>query len=178
MTITAIAPLTGTWTIDPVHSSVGFSVKHLVATFRAGFDSVDGSYDADAGVLRGSAAVASLDVKQEDLKGHLLSPDFFDAASHPTVDFVSSSVRAGQDGTLEVDGALTLRGVTRAVTGVGTITEATSGPHGNVVGIELQATVDRSDFGLTWNMDLPGGKKALGDDVMLALSFELGQPAA
>ncbi|WP_372790974.1 YceI family protein [Paraconexibacter sp.] len=178
MSTTALSPLTGTWTIDPVHSSASFAVKHLVATFRAGFDVIEGSYDADAGVLRGTAPVASLDVTQEDLKGHLLSPDFFDATAHPTIDFVSTAVQVGQDGTLEVQGDLTLRGVTRPVTGRGSITEVIPGPGGDVVGIEVQTTVNRNDFGLSWNADLPGGRKMLGDDVTLSLSLELGQPTA
>lgn len=177
-TATSTAPLTGTWTIDPIHSSAGFTVKHLVAKFRAGFSEIDGSYDADAGVLTGRVPVASIDIKQEDLKGHLLSPDFFDAADHPTIEFVSSAIRrlAGDD--IEVEGELTLHGVTRPVTGTGSITEVTPGPAGNVIGIELQTTVDRTAFGLNWNMELPGGKTALANDVTITVSLELGQPAA
>jgi len=175
---TATAPLTGTWTIDPIHSSVGFTVKHLVAKFRAGFEAIEGSYDADTGVLRGRVPVESIDVRQEDFRGHLLSPDFFDAASHPTVDFVSTAIRRGDGESVEVDGELTLIGVTKPVTGTGTITEVTAGPAGNVIGIEVEATVDRNDFGLSWNMELPGGRKAVGDLVTLTVALELGQPAA
>jgi polyisoprenoid-binding protein YceI len=176
MSITATTPVTGTWTIDPIHSSVGFTVKHVVAKFRAGFAEVSGSYDADAGVLRGSAPAASLDIAMEDLKAHLLSPDFFDAANHPTIDFVSTDVRRDGD-LLEVAGELTIRGVTKPVTARGEITEAVAGPAGSVLGIELEATIDRGDWGLDWNMDLPGGRKAVGDHVTMSVSLELGRPA-
>jgi len=178
MSTTATAPLTGIWTIDPIHSSVAFTVKHLVAKFRSGFTTIEGAYDADAGVLKGSVPVDSIDVSQEDFRGHLLSPDFFDAAANPTVEFVSTAIRRGQDDSVEVDGELTLRGVTRPVSATGTISEVTPGPAGNVIGIELETTVDRNDFGLSWNMELPGGRKAVGDLVTLSVSLELGQPAA
>jgi polyisoprenoid-binding protein YceI len=178
MSTTATAPLTGTWTIDPIHSSVGFTVKHLVAKFRAGFEQIEGSYDADSGVLTGRVPVESIDVKQEDFRGHLLSPDFFDAAQYPTVGFVSTAIRRGGGESVELDGELTLKGVTKAVTATGTITDVTPGPAGTVIGIELETTVNRNDFGLTWNMELPGGRKAVGDDVTLTVSLELGQPAA
>ncbi len=177
MSTTLTTPVTGIWSIDPVHSSVDFTVKHVVSKFRAGFGEVAGSYDADAGILRGSAPVASLDIAMEDLKAHLQSPDFFDAASHPTIDFVSSDVRRDGD-LLEVAGELTIRGVTKPVTARGEITEVAAGPAGDILGIELEATIDRGDWGLDWNMDLPGGRKAVGDHVTMSVSLELGRPAA
>ena len=176
-TTTLTTPVTGTWSIDPIHSSVGFAVKHVVAKFRAGFSEVAGSYDADAGVLRGSVPVASLDIAMEDLKAHLQSPDFFAAANHPTIDFVSSDVRRDGD-RLQVAGDLTIRGVTRPVTAHGEITEVVPGPAGDILGIELEATIDRGDWGLDWNMDLPGGRKAVGDHVTMTVSLELGRPAS
>lgn len=175
-TPTITTPLTGTWTIDPVHSSAGFSVKHLVSKFRGGFATIEGAYDADAGVLRGAVPVDSIEVKLEDLRAHLLSPDFFDAANNPTISFASTSVDVAGD-RITVAGDLTMNGVTRPVTGSGEISEPTAGPAGQVIAIELETTVDRNEFGLTWNMDLPGGKKALGDHVTLTLNLELGQAA-
>lgn len=175
-TPTTIAPLTGTWTIDPVHSSASFSVKHLVSKFRGGFATIEGAYDADAGVLRGAVPVESVEVKLDDLRAHLLSPEFFDAANHPTITFTSTDVDVAGD-RITVTGDLTMHGVTRAVTGTGEISEPIPGPAGNVIAISLETTVDRNEFGLTWNMEAPGGRKVLGDHVTLVLDLELGQAA-
>lgn len=178
MSTTATTPVTGTWTIDPVHSSVGFSVKHIVSRFRAGFEQVQGTFDGDAGVLTGSAPVDSIDVRNEDFRGHLLSPDFFDAANHPEIAFRSTALDFADDGTVTATGELTLLGVTKPITATGEVTEVSAGPAGDVFGLELEATVDRNDFGLTWNMEAPGGKKVVGDEVRITVSLELGRPAS
>lgn len=174
---TATTPVTGTWAIDAVHSSVGFSVKHIVSKFRAGFEQVEGSFDADAGVLVGRAPVESIDVTQPDFRGHLLSPDFFDVANHPTIDFVSREVTFSPDGTVTATGELTLLGVTKPVVATGEYTETTQGPAGTIFGLELEAKVDRHDFGLSWNMEAPGGRKVVGDEVTITVSLELLQQA-
>jgi polyisoprenoid-binding protein YceI len=174
-TAQAILP-EGKWTSDPVHSSVGFSVKHMGAgTFRGSFDEYDVSLSEidDAPRLTGSARVESVDVKDENLKGHLLSPEFFDAERHPEITFVAREVRADGDGVV-VEGDLTVNGFTRAVDARGSISgpvEALGG--GQRIGIDLETVVDRHDFGLDWNADLPGGGKVLGDDVTLTVHLEL-----
>ncbi len=178
MSATTTTPVTGTWTIDPVHSSVGFAVKHIVSRFRAGFEQVEGTFDGDAGVLTGAAPVTSIDVKNEDFRGHLLSPDFFDAADHPEISFRSTALDFASDGTVTATGELTLLGVTKPITATGEYTEVSPGPAGDVFGLELQAKVDRNDFGLTWNMEAPGGKKVVGDEVVITVSLELGRQAA
>jgi polyisoprenoid-binding protein YceI len=172
----------GAWTIDKVHSHVGFAVKHMVvSTFRGHFDDYDGSLTADAsGALRlqGRVAVDSLTVRDENLAAHLKSPDFFDSANYPEISFSSSDIRVGEQGELEVTGELTLRGNTRPVSARGSI----SGPHVDIagndkVGVELEARVDRREFGLEWNAPLPKGGFALDDDVRIEVSLELVREA-
>jgi polyisoprenoid-binding protein YceI len=168
----------GDWKSDPVHSSVGFSVKHMGAgTFRGSFDDYKVFLAADDdGELRltGSAAVQSVDVKDENLKGHLLSPEFFDAERNPEITFVARDVRVEGE-KLVVEGDLTVKGVTRTVEARGSISGPVQAPPGGGqrIGIDLETVVDRHDFGLDWNADLPDGGKVLGDDVTLSVHLEL-----
>ena len=159
---------TGTWRADPVHSSVSFAVKYLgVATFAGTLTDFDATL-AD-GALTGSARVASIEVKDENLYGHLQSPEFFDAERHPELTF--SGTDAG-DGRFE--GELTIKGVTRPVTLQATVTGPVTDPHGNERhGLALTAVVDRTEFGLAWNAPLPGGGFALADDVTLTADLSL-----
>src|SRR5512137_680729 len=110
---------TGTWRLDPVHSSVGFSVKHMVvANFRGGFGTFDVTLDEQG--LRGTVDVASISVSEPNLNGHLLSPDFFDAERNPQLSFSSRTIAV--DGyRLDIEGELTLKGVTKPVAITGTI---------------------------------------------------------
>jgi len=113
---------TGTWQVDPVHSTVGFSVKHMVvANFRGGFDTFSVTLD-EAG-LRGTVDVASVGVSEPNLNGHLLSPDFFDAERNPQLSFESKAIRVDGD-KLDIDGELTIKGTTEPVKITGTV----SGP--------------------------------------------------
>src|SRR6516164_2380515 len=108
----------GSYNVDPIHSTFGFAVKHNgVSLFRGQFEQVDAKLED--GVLVGTAQVDSVKTAIPDLKGHLLSPDFFDAAATPTVEFRSRELRIADDGGLELDGDLTIRGVTRPVAAVG-----------------------------------------------------------
>jgi polyisoprenoid-binding protein YceI len=163
----------GTWALDPVHSTVSFSVKHLlVANFRGGFGSFDVTLDADG--LSGTVDVASIDVSEPDLNGHLLSPDFFDAERHPQLRFRSTAIRvSGSD--LDVDGELTLRGVTRPVEITGTVSGPVTHPFdgSSRLGLEFETVVDRTAFGLSWNAPLPTGGFAVGNDVKLYAELEL-----
>lgn len=163
---------TGTWKLDPVHSSVGFSVKHMVvATFRGGFRAFDVTLD-DSG-LRGTVEVASVDVEEANLNGHLQSPDFFDAERHPRLVFRSSGIRVAGD-AIEADGELTVKGTTRPVLVSGTISGPVDGLDGRRrLGLELQTVVDRTAFGLDWNAPLPSGGFAVGNDVTLRAELEL-----
>ena len=173
---------TGTWSIDKVHSHVGFAVKHMVvANFRGRFEDYDGALTvAENGEprLEGTVAVDSIVVKDENLAGHLKSPDFFDSASYPEIAFVSSAVTVDGDGGLEVEGELTIKGRTHRVTARGTL----SGPHEDIagndkLGVELEAVIDRREFGLEWNAPLPKGGFALENDVKLEVALELVREA-
>jgi polyisoprenoid-binding protein YceI len=176
----AIAP--GTWAIDKVHSHVGFAVRHMVvSTFRGRFDGYEGQLAAgDDGALQisGSVDVDSLVVKDDNLSGHLKSPDFFDTANYPRISFRSTAIEVGGDGDLLVDGELTIKDNTHRVSARGSI----NGPHTDIggndrIGVELEAVVDRRDYGLNWNAPLPKGGFALDNDVKLSITLELVREA-
>jgi polyisoprenoid-binding protein YceI len=178
MSVTATQVPTGTWDVDPIHSTAEFSVKHLISTFRAGFEDVSGRLvGGENGLsIEGTVPVESINIRQPDLRGHVLAADFFDVENHPTVEFRSTSVR--QEGEeLNVEGELTIRGATRPVTARGRILGPIDGPIGKVLAVELETVLDRNDYGLTWQMEAPGGRKALGDEVVLSVHLELGQKA-
>jgi polyisoprenoid-binding protein YceI len=164
----------GTYKLDPVHSSFGFAVKHNgVSTFRGQFEQVDASLQD--GVLTGTAQVGSVKTPIPQLKDHLLSPEFFDAAQTPTITFRSTDIRLGEDGSAEVDGELSIRGVTKPVIAKGTYGRGTGLSGDEVVGFDLEAAVDRRDYGLNWQAPLPRGGDALGWDVTLQVHLELAK---
>src|SRR5690348_1210156 len=104
-TATTTSLPTGRWAIDPVHSSASFRVKHMGTTsFRAGFGDITGSVDGDTGRIEGTVHTDSVDIRQADLRGHVLADDFLAADKNPTITFVSTSVEEGQDGKLAVKG--------------------------------------------------------------------------
>jgi polyisoprenoid-binding protein YceI len=166
---------TGTWQSDPVHSSVGFAVRHAVGTFRGSFGEFEATLSDASGEskLTGRVPVESVQVKEENLEAHLLSPEFFDRDQTPEIRFESSKV-ALDDGHLVVEGELTVKGTARSVVARGELNGPIPGPDGNDrLGIDLETTVDRHDYGLDWNMDLPDGTKMLGDEVTLTVHLEL-----
>jgi polyisoprenoid-binding protein YceI len=183
MSTTTTSPIaTGNWTIDTIHSHVGFAVKHMVvSTFRGRFEDYTGALHVDEDGrprLEGSVDVDSIVVKDENLAGHLKAPDFFDSADHPRIEFVSSDVRVEQGGELEVEGELTIKGHTHRLTARGSIV----GPHVDIagndkLGVELEAVIDRREYGLEWNAPLPKGGFALDNDVKLQVSLELVREA-
>jgi polyisoprenoid-binding protein YceI len=154
----------GTWSVDPVHSHVSFEVAYAgTNTFRGGFR--DYTATLEDGVLEGSATVASVDVKDEQLNGHLLTPDFFDADRFPEIAFRTSDLEHGE---------LTIRGVTQPVTITASVSEPNVDPFGRErVGITLEATVDRTEFGISWNAPNQGGGNYLGDDVTIKAELAL-----
>ena len=170
--ITAVP--TGTWGIDPVHSSIGFAVTHSgVMTFRGTFK----DYDAKLvdGRLEGVVQVPSVVVDDENLAGHLQTPDFFDAEQHPELRFFSKAIERDGD-RVSVDGDLTLRGVTRPVEITGTITGPITDGYGNQrLGLDLETTVNRRDYGIDWGADLPSGEPMLADDVVITANLALVQ---
>lgn len=168
MSTAAIAPA-GTWSLDPVHSTVGFEVPYLAGTFKGQFRDVEATLGAGPeGVsLEGAAKVASVDVKDENLAAHLQSPDFFDAERFPELRFAAQEISLDGD-EVSVHGEITIKGVTRPVTVAGKASAPIADPYGNErIGLALSTTVDRTDFGVSWNAPLPSGEPALADDVAI-----------
>lgn len=167
----------GTWQVDPVHSTVGFSVKHMVvANFRGGFDTFAVTLDGQG--LRGTVDVASVSVSEPNLNGHLLSPDFFDAERSPQLSFASKAIAVDGD-RLDIDGELTIKGVTKPVKITGTVSGPVTHPFdgSSRLGLELETVIDRTAFGLDWNAPLPTGGFAVGNDVKLVAELELVEEA-
>jgi len=175
----ATQPLTGVFSADPDHSSFVFAVKHMkVATFRASFDDVTARLStAESGAsLEGTARVESISIKNPpEFREHVVNgPDFFDAANHPEISFSSNSLELNDDGTVNLEGELTIRGVTRPLTAVGIHREPIEDPYGGVrMALELEAKVDRREWGLTWNAPLPKGGDVLENEVGITVHLEL-----
>jgi polyisoprenoid-binding protein YceI len=164
----------GTYDLDPVHSSFGFAVKHNgVSLFRGQFEQVEAKL-AD-GALTGTAYVESVKTPIEDLKGHLLSPEFFNAAETPTISFRSTDIRIADGGSVEIDGDLTIRGVTKPITASGSLGSGVGLSGKEVVGLDLEAAIDRREYGLNWQAPLPNGGDALAWDVTLEVHLELAK---
>ena len=162
-----------TWSVDPVHSTIGFSIKYLVSSFRTEFERYDATLDTtgDEPRLVGTVDPASIRVKDENFHAHLQSPDFFDTERHPELRFESTSFRVAGD-ELVVDGELTIKGETRRVEGRGTLTAVETDPFGNDrVGVQLEAVVDRTAYGLNWNAPLPKGGLALANETKLVIDL-------
>lgn len=172
-TIEQTAIPTGTWNADTVHSSLAFEVPYAVATF--GGDVTDFDVSLTDGVLTGAGRIASINVKDEGLAAHLLSPEFFDAERYPELTFVSKEIRRDGD-NVEIDGDLTIKGVTKPATLTGTINGPAVDHFGATrVGFKLQTVVDRTQFEIKWNMPLPNGEPALSNDVTLKADLTLVQ---
>ena len=163
----------GEWAIDPTWSSLEFEVKKL------GLMTIKGRVPGFSGTIRGGEApsvegtvdATSITTFDESRDGHLQSPDFFDTARYPELRFESTSVAGSGEG-LVVEGDLTIKGVTKPVVLTGTYVGESADPWGNDrIGLELQTTVDRTEFGLEWNAPLPGGGFLLPDDVVLKAIF-------
>ncbi|MGH7458925.1 MAG: YceI family protein [Longimicrobiaceae bacterium] len=175
---TATQPFTGTFVADPAHSSFMFTVRHMkVASFSARFDDVDARVVADEGSIRieGAVRVESISIKNPpEFRQHVVyGDDFFDAGNHPEVTFRSDEVRLGDDGTATVRGELTIRGITKPFVAAGIYRAPVVDPYGSIrTAVELEATVDRRDWGMNWQDSLPAGGDALGYDVRLNLNVE------
>lgn len=166
----------GTWAVDPVHSSIGFAVTHNgVTTFRSGFERYDARLGGGEGPrLEGTVEVESIEIGEEMLKGHLLSPEFFDTQRFPRLRFASSELSVGEDGTLRVLGELEVRGEKREVEASGRFAHLGEDAYGKArVGLSIEATVDRRDFGLDWQAQLPSGGDVLDYAVTISVEVEL-----
>jgi polyisoprenoid-binding protein YceI len=166
---------TGTWTVDPVHSTIQFAITHSgVATFRSGF----GEYSAtlqggEQPQLEGSVEAASIDIQEEAFKGHLLSAEFFDVERSPRLTFRSTELDVADDGSVRLSGELEIRGQTRAVNATGKFGQVPAYLDGRErLGLSLETAFDRRDFGLDWNADLPAGGRALEYEVAINVELE------
>jgi polyisoprenoid-binding protein YceI len=172
-------PLSGTYTADPIHSSFGFAVKYQgVSVFRGTLDEVDATLSA--GRLEGTAKVDSISIRTpEQFRAHVLSPEFFDAANHPEVTFVSDELDLREDGTAKVTGELTIKGITKPVEATGTWTAPAADAFGNARGhLNLEAVIDRTEWDMSWNMALPSGGNVLANDVTLTVEVSLVEKQA
>lgn len=182
MTTTADAiKLDGTYSADTVHSVFGFKVLHNdISTFRGTLDNVSATLSAvDGGVsLQGAAKVESISIREPEMfRAHVLGEEFFNAAEYPEVNFRSTRVELGEDGSARVEGELSIAGTTKPLTASGTYKAPVEGLDGERTAIELSSTFDRRDFGFDWQMNLPGGGKALDWDVTLEIHLELVKPS-
>jgi polyisoprenoid-binding protein YceI len=167
---------TGTWSVDPVHSQVGFAVDYMVGTFRGSFSPIEAKLEVGpdgSATLTGVVPVAGVKVQDENLTAHLQSPEFFDAERSPEISFTSTAIRRSDD-ELAIAGDLTIKGLTLPVEAKGTITEPVDDPHGGVrFGLKLETVIDRTTFGIRWNNQLPNGELALASAVVLTADLYL-----
>ena len=179
MTTTPTAPsglgaLTGTWVIDPTHSRIGFVARHAMVTkVRGSFDEFEGvavldGADPSASTARVTVQAASIDTRNAQRDEHLRSNDFLAMDEHPTIEFVSTGARQVSADEFELAGDLTIRGVTRPVVVPFTYEGVATDPFGATrVGFSGAVTVNRKDFGVTWNAALETGGVLVGEKVVL-----------
>ena len=166
----------GVHVVDPVHSSIGFAVVHNgVSTFRSGFERYEAKLSGgESPMLEGTVDVASIRVDEPQLKGHLLSPEFFDAERHPQLRFSSTALEVDEDGSAAIRGELEIRGEAREVEASGRVVELGADLAGKRrVGLSLEASVDRRSFGLDWQAELPSGGEVLDYEVRIVVELEL-----
>jgi len=182
---TATQPFAGTFVADPNHSSFQFSIRHMkVASFRATFAEVEARLegdDASSLALQGTAKVGSLSIRNPpEFREHVVrGEDFFAADAHPEVAFRSTRVALADDGTAIVEGELELKGVSRPLTATGTYQPPVEDPYGSLrTAFALSATVDRREWGMTWQAPLPKGGDVLGWEVGIDVHLELVKQGA
>ena len=177
-TVTALPQLTGTYTIDPSHSRLGFVARHAMVTkVRGAFNDFDGTIEVDGQSPSGSSAqvtieAKSIDTRNEDRDGHLRSNDFFDMDDHPQLTFASTQIEQLDEATYRVTGDLTIKETTKPVTIDFEYNGAATDPFGNErIGFEGAVTVNRKDWGVSWNAALDTGGVLVSEKV--TLEFEI-----
>jgi polyisoprenoid-binding protein YceI len=175
-TVTTAVP-TGTWKIDAAHSSIAFSVKHLgIATVRGKFNEFEGTLeigpDLSSSRAYGAVKTASVSTDEDQRDADLRSENFFHAELHPELSFESTAIRSVDDDGFEIEGELTMRGVTRPITLRGEVHGTESDLWGNErVGLEVTGQLARSDWGMTFNQVLGSGNVLVSDRVKLSLDI-------
>ena len=168
----------GTWKLDPTHSEISFSVKHLaISKVRGTFDSFDATIvtaeDIHDSTIEATIDVASVNTNQKDRDAHLRTSDFFLADEHPTMTFVSTKFDGTPD-DFTVTGDLTLRGVTKEVVLKGEFGGITGDGYGQTkAGATVSTKINRHDFGVSWNNALEAGGFTLGDDVTITMDLQV-----
>jgi polyisoprenoid-binding protein YceI len=168
---------TGTWVVDPIHSSVGFEVKHMmISTVRGHFNRYKGRLkaadDYHDSTVRGIVEAGSIDTGNADRDEHLRGPDFFDAEHWPLITFESTAIDHVVEGTYRVTGDLTIKDVTREIEVEANVEGAAVDPWGkDRVGIAVRGSIDRTDFGLAWQQALVGGGLLVGEQVALRIDI-------
>ncbi|MBP2239798.1 polyisoprenoid-binding protein YceI [Cytobacillus eiseniae] len=167
------------WAIDSVHSSVDFSIKHMmIANVKGSFNKFDAVIEANPADLTTAnieftVDLASVDTRNEDRDNHLRSADFFDVENHPTMTFKSTKIVSNGDNEYDLTGDLTIHGVTKSETFTVTYEGSGKDPWGNEkVGFTVDGAVKRSDYGLTWNSVLETGGVLVGDKVKISLDVQ------
>jgi polyisoprenoid-binding protein YceI len=175
MSTVAAQPFTGTYRAQPVASNFAFAVRHSgVFWYRGSLSDVAATLrgDGDALALAGSARVESISVVEPAaMRASVLGPEFFDAEHHPEIAFRSTALHLADDGRVELDGELTIRGVTRPVAASGHYAPPRQAAFGEVAGMQLLTSFDRREFGFDWQMELPGGGNAVGWDVQVDIDL-------
>ena len=174
---TTLADLTGSWTLDPSHTRIGFVARHAMVTkVRGGFNDFEGNVtvadDFAQSTVEVTIQAASIDTRNADRDAHLRSGDFLELETYPTITFRSTSVRATGDTEFEVTGDLTIKDVTKSVTVPFEFEGAATDPFGNLrAGFEGSVAINRKDYGITWNAALETGGVLVSDKV--TLEFEV-----
>ncbi len=169
-----------TWNFDNSHSTIGFSVRHMVISKTTGiFADYSGAVDFDGANLENASVditikMASIDTESEDRDNHLKSPDFLDAEKFPEMTFKSSKIVAGKNNKFEIMGKLTIKGVSKDVTLDAEFNGVIDDPWGNTrAGFTAETTIDRQDFNVAFDNKLKDGSLVVGDEIEISLEIEL-----
>jgi polyisoprenoid-binding protein YceI len=177
MTNTATAISTGTWALDPTHTEIGFTVRHLMSKVRGKFETFEGTVftgeDLTDSRVDVSADLSSINTGTADRDNHLRSSDFFDVEKHATMTFSSNHVIEKSPGELVVHGDLTIKGVTKSLElAVEFLGEGPDPWGGTRIGIEATGLISRKEFGIDFNIPLEGDKVMIGDKIAIAITAE------
>jgi polyisoprenoid-binding protein YceI len=181
--ISATTVPTGTWSVDPSHSKVGFAVKHMgIATVRGEFTEFAGvleiGEDLSAAKVRGSVKAASVNTNEPQRDAHLRSPDFFNADAYAEIAFESTRIEPIDDDSFRITGELTMNGVTNEIVLVAEVAGVDIDPYGNEkVGLEVTGQLSRGAYGMTFNQALGSGNMLVADKVKLNLDIAAAKQA-
>ena len=177
MTSTATAISTGTWALDPTHTEIGFTVRHLMSKVRGKFEKFEGTLTTREDVSDASVDVtvdlSSINTGTADRDNHLRSSDFFDVETNPSMTFTSTDVIEKEAGQLVVIGDLTIKGVTKTLElAVDVLGEGPDPWGGTRVGVEATGLISRKEFGVDFNIPLEGDKVMIGDKISIVINAE------